>query len=558
MTMSTTVIQDRRALQVAFCELANEAEEISLISLKVASAPGESSGVWEALRTNLHKVREVVAPVEGSDPELLEVLHRASVLRRTNPGAGGPRATVALFRRAGWSAGLVSTAPFPFHGFGSAVDIAIRIAGEPLEPNLAELEQLFREARRHAWVPYLHEIRSAASAEAHASAHENESATAIWSRVSTHTLGRLQFVREAGRVQDLRAQMVAEFIANATTVEARLGFSGASIDASVYWHPTFRVWANFAEVDNRYVHRFGTSTPESGGSLPVVVEINVPREGVNARIAGDFVEDAAAGRVFLAHRGRIGGGRGIGKASFWQRAQLASVLADRGDGVESRVVLVGELGSPRLVENIAAFVQEVARLKAVLAEPDADDDPLDSEQGEEDPPTDFLEITDREQRSEIVWGCLLGQGPLEKDEAVRHAANALREEGLADYGRLSSKGPLYQAVLEAIEGGVREELFDRPRRGYVRACMSSADQYTRESWEGCTENALPEGEVVPRADAVRMVAEWARENVGLEFERIRTNGKIDAGVRAAFRVLIRRGRMVAHGRDGVELIGEDE
>lgn len=86
---------------------------------------------------------------------------------------------------------------------------------------------------------------------------------------------------------------------------------------------------------------------------------------------------------------------------------------------------------------------------------------------------DFLEMSRDEQASAIA-DALLGHGSLQKGEAIRIAADGLRERKLADFKRLRSGGTLYTAFDKAIEAGVKLGLLDRPGRGQVRAIEGPA------------------------------------------------------------------------------------
>jgi hypothetical protein len=42
-------------------------------------------------------------------------------------------------------------------------------------------------------------------------------------------------------------------------------------------------------------------------------------------------------------------------------------------------------------------------------------------------------------------------------------------------------------------------------------------------------------------EAILRAAEWARDNMGLEFQRLRSGGVIESGIRSAMNSAIRRG-----------------
>ncbi|MGE0790094.1 MAG: hypothetical protein AB7S26_30755 [Sandaracinaceae bacterium] len=106
---------------------------------------------------------------------------------------------------------------------------------------------------------------------------------------------------------------------------------------------------------------FGLVMPEEARVLPIVVEVNVPWEGVDRRVGGVFLE-GSRGEIYLGHRGKIGGGRkGVGKTAFWERyhQQRQEVL---GDGP---VVVLGRVGSAKLPTDIATFIRTVDEIKKI-------------------------------------------------------------------------------------------------------------------------------------------------------------------------------------------------
>ena len=141
-------------------------------------------------------------------------------------------------------------------------------------------------------------------------------------------------------------------------------------DEEVYWLRGRKVWASFAEGENRYWNPFGTEDPSKGKNLGITIEINSPFDGIDRRIGGAFAKDPVSGRTYVIHRGVMGGGKaGIGKTSFFGEYQEGKIATlDEGKG-ESTVALIGELGSRGFPESVTAFVKEVERVKNVLMAP---------------------------------------------------------------------------------------------------------------------------------------------------------------------------------------------
>lgn len=157
-----------------------------------------------------------------------------------------------------------------------------------------------------------------------------------------------------------------------------VGFPGGSEEARVWvLRRQGFFWCQLAGADghNRCWNGFGLVMPEEARVLPLVVEINVPWEGVNRTIGGVFLQ-GPRGEVYVGHRGRIGGGRkGVGKAAFWARyhEQKQDVLDD------DPVIVLGKIGSPKLPADIAAFVRTVDEIKRAATGSGDPGDPEESD-----------------------------------------------------------------------------------------------------------------------------------------------------------------------------------
>jgi len=141
-----------------------------------------------------------------------------------------------------------------------------------------------------------------------------------------------------------------------------IGHQGASFAARAAWSDRLALWMASREDGGRFSHLFGVNRPEPGGHAAIACEINIPHDGVDRRIGGGFARDTA-GRIYVIHRGRIGGGQtGIGKSLF-ERC-YRGVWTDLDDGgPAATVAVVGEVGSPRFPRQVAQFVHKVARMK---------------------------------------------------------------------------------------------------------------------------------------------------------------------------------------------------
>jgi 5-methylcytosine-specific restriction protein A len=146
----------------------------------------------------------------------------------------------------------------------------------------------------------------------------------------------------------------------------RVGFQGGGHNCDVFWHEKLGVWGLFdpSLEKGRYWICYGLQNPADNPMLTITVETNPPKEGVNRRCAGVFLQDGQ-GNFYIAHSGKVGGGRkGIGKAAFRafaQNEEWKEVAWPNGKHAEYRVI--SRLDAPDLPERMAEFVHEVARFK---------------------------------------------------------------------------------------------------------------------------------------------------------------------------------------------------
>ena len=143
-------------------------------------------------------------------------------------------------------------------------------------------------------------------------------------------------------------------------------YQGGSHRADLLWHADLRLWVLLepSRIENRYWCAFGIEDPNPVSMLSITCEINPPKEGIYRRCAGLFVKDER-NNVFLAHSGKVGGGRaGIGKNAFlahWGDDDLHSVAFP--DGERHRYIVLGCISDGKLRNRLTDFVHSVARFK---------------------------------------------------------------------------------------------------------------------------------------------------------------------------------------------------
>ncbi len=146
-------------------------------------------------------------------------------------------------------------------------------------------------------------------------------------------------------------------------IPVKLGHPGASMKATVSWSERLGIWFFSRKIaGSRYWHAFGVGRPEGGAGVATTCEINFPLNGIDRRTGGAFAQDHG-GRIYVVHRGKLGGGRkGIGKSLFENRYRGVWEIMDDG-GEETPVAVIGILSSPRFARQIAQFVRKIARIK---------------------------------------------------------------------------------------------------------------------------------------------------------------------------------------------------
>jgi hypothetical protein len=119
---------------------------------------------------------------------------------------------------------------------------------------------------------------------------------------------------------------------------------------------------------SRYWCCFGTENPTHANNLTIVGEINPTKEGVNRRNAGIFLRDNQ-GVVYLAHSGKVGGGRvGIGKNRFFDFYHKENNKdVDWPDKIQSSAIVIGRIDSEHLPAQIAHFIRQVEIFKEETA-----------------------------------------------------------------------------------------------------------------------------------------------------------------------------------------------
>jgi len=152
-------------------------------------------------------------------------------------------------------------------------------------------------------------------------------------------------------------------------ISVELSHPGASFRARIAWSSCLGIWIYTKKTDGKYWNAFGVGRPRAKTSVPMTCEVNFPLSGIDRRIGGAFAKDGP-GRIFVLHRGNLGGGRrGVGKSLFEECYRGIWAFADDG-GVEKAAAVIGCLNSPSFGRQMAQFVRKIVRLKESAAPPD--------------------------------------------------------------------------------------------------------------------------------------------------------------------------------------------
>lgn len=165
------------------------------------------------------------------------------------------------------------------------------------------------------------------------------------------------------------------------------------------------------------------------------------------------------------------------------------------------------------------------------------------------PSSDMMEIGS-DTLHDKVFTALWTLGTVAKEEAARRIAEQLRHVGDIQLE------PLHTQLLAAIDSAVAANHLDRPLPNHVRAIKPDPTSYTSDDWQHILLTTLPTTRT-DRETAIRTAAEYARDNLGLAFSRLRSDGHIVQALRSAITTAIRRGNILRHGSTHISRVPDD-
>ena len=163
----------------------------------------------------------------------------------------------------------------------------------------------------------------------------------------------------------------------------KIGFPSGSWVAPVHYNT--KIWySTYTIKKKRNWNGFGISSElEENRSTNIVVEINTPLKEINRSVSGFFAVEESTQKVYLMHRGKIGGGRkGIGKDSFlqWYSNDLISVKDSDGENKDHLAIKIGEITSKNFLADLAIFVKAVWQFKQFIKSGDINESTFLSDQ----------------------------------------------------------------------------------------------------------------------------------------------------------------------------------
>ncbi|MBI4949855.1 MAG: hypothetical protein HY955_06890 [Deltaproteobacteria bacterium] len=174
--------------------------------------------------------------------------------------------------------------------------------------------------------------------------------------------------KELGRLNKiLSAKLAKEF----KTLKTRtIGWPKGSFSAEVRFLSTVGDnvfwWDRSLSDDKKAVNLFGHGAPGDNAMLNIDVQFNVPVVKFSRMSGGAFLREIKTGKIILAHRGIVTRGLGHIKKSALFFEMIATLRgADTSRGTQE-FLLIGELDSPTLIDDIDTFSTELRRTVSTL------------------------------------------------------------------------------------------------------------------------------------------------------------------------------------------------
>lgn len=173
----------------------------------------------------------------------------------------------------------------------------------------------------------------------------------------------LSTIQDLTFIKKLNDQFITQIkLHQSETYTVRIGWPAGTRSCVVNYFPTFGFWI-FSEInyDNpsmpKYLHALSSGKLKDDQSLSASCHINFPLAS-ESKVAGAFATDEN-GHIYILHTGNI---HGYTQSSFWQNFPGQKINAIHTGKIKT-YALVGQLGKPELMTQVADFVQKIERLK---------------------------------------------------------------------------------------------------------------------------------------------------------------------------------------------------
>ena len=193
-------------------------------------------------------------------------------------------------------------------------------------------------------------------------------------------------------------------------IAVTIGSRSGTKEKQLWYVELVDLWFSTGKASTRWANQFGAGRPAPGESISATAGFSTGFDG-SRTCAGAFLSDEA-GATWLAHSGKVGGGKkGVGRTAFL-RSLTGSV--QRVDGHD--YVVIGRIEADDFLEKLAAFVGAVKAFKVKVASADVEDDSDEGDDDDDEPggsPWGLIEI-------------LEGVEPVERRILLEWFAEALR------------------------------------------------------------------------------------------------------------------------------------
>jgi 5-methylcytosine-specific restriction protein A len=146
-----------------------------------------------------------------------------------------------------------------------------------------------------------------------------------------------------------------------------IGYPGGDKNSHFYYNS--EIWFSTSQAKNskKFLNQFGLSKNlKKKGSNNITVQINIPINGIDKKVAGIYALNKKNNELYIFHRGKVGGGRkGIGKKAFlnWSQSNLTNVY---NLNFLDQAILIGKLSDKNLTSKLSKFIKKVAKFKEVV------------------------------------------------------------------------------------------------------------------------------------------------------------------------------------------------